>query len=150
MTQKFLEQLQAWQDELAELAIDCGCAKREQEAVLLRAAHALLEQAPLGWRGHFAGGPSLATIDLLTAAGGANAAALALVEGRCCYMLSHGPQGRHIATVAVEGLAEEASSGGESAALALVGALASCLAGQVHDIDGGYVAGMFSPSLRLN
>lgn len=142
--------LQIWQDDLADLAFACTSARRDQEAELLRGVHALLEQAPGSWARHFAGGLTLPALDVLIAAGGANAAALALVEGRGGYMLSHGSQSGHIATVVIDGMAKEASATGETAALAILGALAACLAGHAGDIDSGHLAGIASPSLRIN
>lgn len=68
-------------------------------------------------------------IDALVAAGADASAALALVEPLASFMLSGAPGGRHLATVVLAGQADEHHAEGASAALALVGALATALAG---------------------
>lgn len=145
-----IDPLTAWQEELADLTYACACATKAQEVVLLRTARELLEQAPGHWRDHFTGGLTLPALDVLIAAGGAAAAAITMVEGRCGYMLSNAPHCSYVATVVVDGMAGEASASGETVALALLGALAACLAGPVHQAEGGHLADLSSPSLRIN
>ena len=118
-----------WHLRLARLTYACAQADRAGAAELLRAARRLLRDPPADWR---------ETIDLnldepgfeaLLGAGGEDAAALALLQGWAGFMLSHGPGGRYMATVLVEGRADETTVEGASAALALIGAVAAALSG---------------------
>ena len=84
----------------------------------------------------------------LVAAGGEAAAALALVEPLAGYMLSCAPSGRAMASVVLAGQADEHHAEGASAALALVGALATALAGPAPDRPGQ--ADRPADPLRLN
>lgn len=105
---------------LADLGFACAWAAPDDAGDLLRAAVDLI--------GKSGAVPSAATIDTLIAAGAHDALALALVEPRAGYMLSHAPGGKHLATVVVSEAGAEFSAEGQSAALALLGALASALA----------------------
>lgn len=137
------------QEIFADLVVACAVAQAAQGADLVRTAHTLLSTAGGVWGRHFADLPSVAVIEAMLGAGAETAAALTLVEGRGGYILSHGPSGSHMASVVFEGLAEEASATGASAALALIGALAATLAGSALDLGYGHT-GMLYPSLRLN
>jgi len=150
MTQFEHESERNWQACLADLVLACAAASPAQTSVLVRATHALLIAAPKSWRGQLVDLPSLDRIESQIAVGADLSAALSLVEGRGSYILSHGPASTHMATVAFEGICEEASATGETAALALVGALAAALAGPALDLGREHMMGFTSPSLRLN
>ena len=118
-----------WHARLGWLTYACAQADHAGAAELLRAAWRLLGDPPADWR---------ATIDLtidelgleaLLHAGGEDAAALALLQGWAGFMVSHGPGGRFMATVLIDGRAEETTADGASAGLALLGALAAALSG---------------------
>ena len=82
-----------------------------------------------------AGLPSRAALTALIAVGGSASAALALIDGRAGYLLSHAPAGCPMATVVFEGLTGEASAEGDCLATALLGAMAACLAGPALQMD---------------
>jgi hypothetical protein len=125
-----------WSAEFAELAYACAAADAGQAGALIAAACRLL-----GCDG--AGNDALV-------AGGADAAALRLVEARAGYMLSHGIGGSHVATVVLAGQNAETSAEGASAALALLGALAAALAGLGSDPARGALRPAPGAGLRLN
>lgn len=137
------------QEIFAELMVGCAVAPAEQGPDMVRTAHALLSTASGQWQRHFADLPSATAIEAMIAVGAETAAALALLEGRGGYILSHGPSGSHMASVVFEDLTEEASATGATAALALIGALSATLAGPALDLGYGH-AGMLNPTLRLN
>lgn len=126
-----------WSAEFAELAYACAAADAGQAGALLAAAGRLLGGEPDG-------------LDALLAAGGADAAALRLVEARAGYMLSRGIGGSHVATVVLDGHSGETSAEGASAALALLGALAAALAGLGSDPALGALRPAPGSGLRLN
>ena len=119
-----------WHGQFAWLARESAAADRIDAPAMLRLAWALLCDAPSDWRTLIAQPIDEPGFEALLAADGADAAALALLGDWAGYMLSHGPGGRHLATVVIEGRSAEASAEGESAALALLGALASAISGE--------------------
>lgn len=126
-----------WSSDFAELAYACAAADAGQAGALIAAACRLL-------------GCERASNDALVAAGGADAAALRLVEARAGYMLSRGVGGTHVATVVLDGQGAETSAEGASAALALLGALAAALAGLGSDPAPGALRPAPGAGLRLN
>lgn len=139
-----------WLDRMADLAFACADASADETADLVQGAHALITAAPGHWRAQFHTLPSSETLSRMLASGAELSAAMALIEGHAGYMLSHAPGGMHLATVVFEGLTEEASAEGETAALALIGALAATMAGPALDIDGNAVALAGGADIRLN
>lgn len=119
-----------WRVRFAWLARESATADPADAAALLRLAAKLLVDVPLDWRAMIAQPIDEPGFEALLAADGADAAALVLLGDWAGYMLSHGPGGRHLATVVIEGRSAEASVEGESAALALLGALASAISGE--------------------
>lgn len=107
---------------LAELGFACAWAGAAESGGLLREAAVLLaaDGQPVSL--------SAGALEALIAGGGHDAAALALIEHCAGYMLSHAPGGRFLATVVLAGRNGETSAEGETAAMALIGALASALA----------------------
>lgn len=142
--------LDLWHSELAELAFACAGAAPSEAGDLVLAARDLLAAAPGEWCRRMAGLPSRATLAALIAAGGSASAALALVEGRAGFMLSHAPAGCPMATVVFEGLTAEASAEGDCLATALLGALAACLAGPALQMDEGLPQPASPLGARLN
>jgi len=139
-----------WLDHLADLAFACTDAEASEGADLVREAHSLISAAPALWRGQFSQLPSSSAIEAVLSQGGELAAVLALIENHAGYMLSHSPGGTHLATVVFEGLTEEASAEGASAALALLGAMAAAMAGPALDIDGNAIALAGAADMRIN
>lgn len=119
-----------WRLRLVELCRDCAIAEAEDEAAYLGAAHDLLALAP--------DVPELedvicdlmprARLDALLAAGAHDAAAFALMPDSASYILSRSGAGGTLASVLLTGMDEDMTSQGESVAMALVSALAACLA----------------------
>ncbi|MBU3991608.1 MAG: hypothetical protein KKA12_03510, partial [Alphaproteobacteria bacterium] len=87
--------------------------------------------------------PARARVEALLAAGAPESAALALIGGSAGYMLSRGGDGQHLASVVLPGRGEEVTAGGDTLALALIGALALALAeaeAQFDDSPGREIA----------
>ena len=120
-------ELADWLIRLGELAQECALSGPVEEAERLREMLVLLQLAPAPHSGMIGVLPDPAAIEAQLRSGAALAAALALLGEWAGYMLSRGPGGRHMATVAIRS-SGEASGEGESAALALLGALAAALA----------------------
>lgn len=137
--------LDAWRATLADLAQRCAAAPSGQAGDLVLALHDLLAAAPrgAGWAL-----PARAAIEDLAAAGAQTSAVLVMIEHQAGYMLSHGPGGDHLATVALPGGVEVSAEGAHSA-IALVGAMAGALAGP--GLDHGQAVQPSAPQgLRLN
>jgi len=118
----------AWRQRLADLALACAGSYAADEGACLREMAALLTSAP---EGHARGlaRPDPAALEALIAAGAGASAALAMLDGgEAGYLLSSGGNGQHMASVILLGNAEELTASGDTAALALVGALAMALA----------------------
>lgn len=120
--------LEDWRDRLADLATACAGAYADEEQARLREIHALLAAAP--HPALIAGllVPAESRLVRLLEAGGTTSAALALIGPDCGYLLSRGSNGDHLASLVLPGAAQEVSACGDTAALALVGALALALA----------------------
>ncbi len=144
-----------WQARMAGLTYACAQvtgdqASGDQAAELLREGWRLLVNPPPAWRGSINLGLDELAFEALLDAGGADAAALALLNGWAGFMLSHGPGARHMATVIVEGRTDEASADGVNAALALLGAMAAALSGADLTDGRGNRPARRDPGLWLN
>lgn len=120
----------SWFDSLGELALACAGAYADDEAELLRRFYAMIDHAPstafLDGIGH---GDAM-LFETLVSLGAATSAALSLIGEDSGYMLSRGGNGQYLASVMLPGRYEEATAGADTAALAIVGALAIAL----HDV----------------
>lgn len=116
--------LAAWREAIADIAFTSAFATGDGAAEHVLALAELLAAHPLQDMAidHEA-------LRRMTDCGAPSAAALALVEPLAGYMLSGAPGGRSMATVVLAGQADEHHAEGANAALALVGALATALAG---------------------
>ncbi|MBC2670499.1 hypothetical protein ACFOON_03000 [Novosphingobium piscinae] len=120
--------LEDWRDRLADLATACAGAYADEEHTHLLALHALVAAAPHPVLVTGLAVPAEIRLLGLLEAGGAASAALALIGPECGYLLSRGSNGDHLASVVLPGASQEVSACGDTAALALVGALARALA----------------------
>ncbi|MFM5908806.1 MAG: hypothetical protein ACKOPO_14655 [Novosphingobium sp.] len=139
----------SWFDGLRDLALACSGSFAEEEARRLREAFALLQAAPSADLLAGIDLPDSASFEFLVHAGAAESAALMLIGPEAGFMLSRGPEGRFLASVFLPGRLEESSAGAETAALALLAALAVGLQ------DAAMSPGEWSdlpdrPALRLN
>ncbi len=126
-----------WRLRLAELCRDCAVAEHEDEALYLGLAYDLLALAPdvpelEDLASHL---PPRARIEALLEAGAHDTAAFAMMPERAGYILSRSAGGGTLATVLLDGMEDEMTSEGDSAAMALVSALAACLAAVADGID---------------
>lgn len=117
----------AWRARAGELALACAGAFPAEEVARLRDMAALLREGPGALAGLIA--PDPARLDALIAADAVLAGVVALFDrSGAGYLLSRGPAGQHLASVILPGAQEEQSAGGDTAGLALLGALALALA----------------------
>lgn len=116
-----------WCDRLGDLATLCAGSFADEEAERVHALHDLLAHAPdpglivgleLPAPDHFA---------CLMAAPACAAAVLTMFGPSAGYLLSRGATGLHAASVYLPEAAEDVTAIGDSAALALVGAIAQAL-----------------------
>ncbi|MBC2665938.1 hypothetical protein H7F51_10410 [Novosphingobium flavum] len=122
------DEMSLWRYRAGELALACGGSFAADEVERLRELLHLLRRAPLGLDPGLCL-PDAARVEPLLAAGGAIAVALSLFDGsEAGYILSRGGAGQHIASVFLPGAGEETNAGGESASLAMLGALCLALA----------------------
>ncbi|WP_310531007.1 hypothetical protein [Novosphingobium sp.] len=117
----------SWFDALDDLALACAGAFAEDEGVLLRRFHGLLEHAPSPALLAGIAQPDAALFDASVSLGAATSAALSLIGEDAGYMLSRDSSGKHLASIILPGHFEEATVGADTAALAIVGALAVAL-----------------------
>ncbi|MFC0590435.1 hypothetical protein ACFFF7_13570 [Novosphingobium aquiterrae] len=139
------EQQAAFRDALADLAFGCAYATPDGGCDQIDALAALVQAHP-HWSAIF----DTSVVTRLVQTGADASAALALVEQVGGYMLSRAPGGRHLATVVLAGQSQEVHAEGASAALALIGALATALAAPASAAsphEGSHKSG---PELRLN
>lgn len=120
----------SWFDALGELALDCAGAFADDEAELLRRFHSLINHAPSVAFLDGMAAPDPVLFETLVSLGAGTSAALSLIGEDSGYMLSRGGDGQYLASVMLPGRYEEATAGADSAALAIVGALAMAL----HDV----------------
>lgn len=137
--------LAAWRESMADLAFASAFATADGAIDHLRTLVDLLTTHPRG-------GPRLdwTEIDRLIAARADASAALTLLEPLAGYMLSRAPGGRHLATVVLADQAQEHHAEGASVSLALVGALATALAGSVVAVQGPEAGARPGAEQRLN
>ncbi|MFM5885053.1 MAG: hypothetical protein ACKOQ3_06975 [Novosphingobium sp.] len=135
----------AFQDALADLAFACAFATPDGGCDQVAALTALVSAHP-HWQAAF----DYAAVERFLAAGADASAALALIEPVAGYMLSRAPGGRHLVTAVLAGQAQEFHAEGSSAALALVGALATALAGTTAAVPAAGPRLKPAPEIRLN
>ena len=124
----FPERSRPWQRGVAELALACAGSFAAEESSRLRDLIALLQSCPAGIEPGLAL-PQPERLDELLGANAAAAAVLELFHGvPAGYLLSHGGEGRYLASVMLPGARAEANASGDTAALALLGAVALALA----------------------
>lgn len=118
---------ESWFDALGELALTCAGSFPDEEARLLRQLYHLVANAPSP--GFLAGvvQPDIAQFEASVGIGAMESAALSLLGDDAGYMLSRGSGGQHLASIILPGRVEEATAGADTAALAIVGALAMAL-----------------------
>lgn len=117
-----------WQRGVAELALACAGSYAADEAERLNELLVLLRSCPPSIEPGLIV-PEAGRLAQLLAADAAAAAVMELFEGADAgYLLSRGGGGQYLASVIMPGAAEEVSAGGESAALAMLGAIALALA----------------------
>lgn len=130
--------LATWRQSLGDLALACAGSFAADEAPRLRELAVLLADAPEG-QATALPRPDLARLEALLALGASTSAMLELIgseagmgsgrgAGNAGYLLSCGGRGQHLASVILPGNAEDITASGDTAALALVGALALALA----------------------
>jgi hypothetical protein len=138
-----------WFDSLTDLALACAGSFAGEEALRLREAHALLGSAPS--RDMLAGTrrPSEVVFETLVRANAGESAALSLLGEDAGFMVSRGSEGRYLASVILPGRLEEASAGAETAALAIIGALALALQ-DFAPATGDRGEACDRPAIRLN
>lgn len=120
----------SWFDALGELALACSGAFAEDEAELLRRFLGLIDHAPSAAFLDGMAQPDPVLFETLVSIGAATSAALSLIGEDAGYMLSRGGDGQYLASVILPRRLDEATAGADSAALAIVGALAMAL----HDV----------------
>lgn len=140
------QELESWREALGGLALTCASAGESEAGELVLTLHSLIANAP---RGSGWALPSRGAIEHWNSVGAELIGALSLVEHQAGYMLSHGPGGEHMATIALAGSGEEASAAGSHAAIALVGAVATALSG-LATVVGPRADASPSEGLRLN
>ncbi|MFM5930491.1 MAG: hypothetical protein ACKOPQ_06250 [Novosphingobium sp.] len=109
---------------MRDFALACSGSFAEDETRRLREAFGLIHAAPAASLLAGVAVPDRAGFEFLVQAGAAESAALSLLGGDAGFMLSRGPEGRFLASVILPGRLEESSAGAETAALALMAALA--------------------------
>lgn len=120
--------MREWQRRVAEFALTCAGSYAPDETARLREFAGLLRTCPDALGAGLAT-PDPARFEALLSAGAGSTAVLQLFDGaEAGYLLSRGGGGPHLASVVLPGAAEEVSAGGDTVALALVGALALALA----------------------
>lgn len=116
-----------WHRRAGDLAQTCAGSFAGEEQIRLTELADLLAGTPQSLRDTLGCPASLPQVET-AAADGAIPAVLRLIETcRGGYLLSWGADGGHMASVVLPGAAEEATLGADSAALALMGALALAL-----------------------
>ena len=122
-----------WSGKVADLLVQCELHSADP-ASLLGDLHWLLETGPAQICGPIRPGISRSALLGLLDSGATESAALRLVS-RCAYMLSRGGEGVVIASVLTPESDRDYSFNAASEAVALSGALATCL--QQHVTAGG-------------
>lgn len=121
-----------WRHGVAELALACAGSYAADEAARMHELIALLQTCPPG----IAPGltlPDPLRLEELLAIGAGTTVAMELFDGaEAGFLLSRGGGGQHLASVILPGAAEEVSASGDSAGLALLGAIALALSDLTH------------------
>ncbi len=120
----------SWFDALGEIALACASAFAEDEAELLRRFHGMIDHAPSVAFLDGIAEPDPVLFETLVSLGAGAGAALSLIGEDAGYMLSRGGDRQYLASIMLPGRYEEATAGADTAALAIVGALAIAL----HDV----------------
>jgi hypothetical protein len=118
---------------LAELVQACPGATVDDEIRLLRQGHSAIMKASASNPGLFEGIPGAARFEGMLVCGAPESAALSLVPRQAGFMLSRGPNGRHIGSVFMTECGEHRLEG-NTAALAIMAATLSAfhaLLGQI-------------------
>lgn len=139
----------SWFDALGELALASAGSFPDEEARLLRQLYHLVATAPSP---AFLAGvvqPDIALFEASVGIGATASAALSLLGEDAGYMLSRGSGGQHLASVILPGQVAEATAGADTAALAIVGALALALQ-DVPPLSTSRHDTLGVPPLRLN
>ena len=118
-----------WSDKVEDLLVQCE-GPAADPARLLEDLYRLLETGPAAVCGSLRPEISRSALQGLLDAGATDSAALRLL-GRCTYMLSRGEEGMVIASVLTPTGERDYSYNAFSEAVALSGALATCLQEQV-------------------
>jgi hypothetical protein len=118
-----------WSDKVEDLLVRCEKGSADP-ASLLAELHRLLETGPAPICGPVRPRISSSELQGLLDAGANESAALRLV-GRCTFMLSRGGEGLVIASLLLPHANRDYSFSASSEAVALAGALATCLQEQV-------------------
>jgi hypothetical protein len=126
-----------WRLRLAELCCDCPEALPSEGAEQLSKAHDLLALAPdaPGMETLLDHLPPRARFDTLLEVGAYDTAAAALMPESASYILSRSTDGECLASVLLPGMDEEMTSQAQSPAMAMISALAACLASAASAID---------------
>lgn len=114
-----------WSERVQDLLVICE-GHSPDPARVLDDLHRILETGPEPICGPVRPGLSRAALHGLLEAGAPESAALGLVRG-CTYMLSRGREGMVIASMLTPNCERDYSFSADSEAVALVGALATCL-----------------------
>lgn len=115
----------SWRQAMTDLAFTCAAAQDDEAGDLVRMASALIAAAPSALQSILP--QAQAGRHTMAQSGHELAEMLDLLKDCAGLMLSHGPGGDYLATVAFEGT--EASAEAAHPAIALVGAMAMALAG---------------------
>ncbi|HEY6870526.1 MAG TPA: hypothetical protein VI199_12295 [Novosphingobium sp.] len=116
-----------WCEKLGELATGCAAAFIEDEADRVWTLRDLLARAPEPALVVGLQVPPRDRFENLIEAGACAAAVMAMIDGAAGYLLSRGSAGLHAASIYLPDAMEEVTAVGDSAALALVGAIAQAL-----------------------
>ncbi len=139
----------SWADRLAALALAITDSLPGEEARRIGELRELLLQAPSAGAIVGARVPDPAAFEAMLKARAFESAALLLFGTDCGYMLSRGSRGEHMASVLLPGRPEESTASADSAALALVAAMAMALQ-DAPLLFGKYGDAASAPAFRLN
>ncbi len=138
-----------WPDRLAALALACAAGSAGDEPQRIRDLRDLLIQAPCSAARCGTSLPPSDEFETQLDARASVSAVLSLLGHDCGYLLSRGSQGEHMASVILPGRADESTASADSAALALVAALAMALQ-DAPLLFGAFGDAEVRPALRFN
>ena len=139
-----------WARRLHDLLDDCDGSHAAEQDSRLREGWCLLLRTPLGLPAWCEALPPEPELEAMIAAEAWESAALALLPPDAGYMLSRGGNGNAVASVVLPGQAEEATSVGETPALAVLAALALALIGEARAVAPRRGASTARAAARLN